>query len=135
LTIAAIGDAPWTGHGLGTFISAFKPYRDLSLPGLEIVNMAHNSYLELAMDVGVVAAGLFYLSLGLLVAACLRGIAVRRRDVIHPILAIAAGTQLFVVSFVDFAGQIPGIAIPFAYLLGVGCAQSFPGRSFMPEKA
>lgn len=135
LTMAAIADAPLTGHGLGAFQSAFRMYRDTTLPFPEDWKYAHNVYLEMAMDLGIPAALMFYASLAAILASCIRGLSRRRRDQVYPATALAAGTLIGVHSVIDFSAQMPAIAMTLALLLGVGFAQSWSSRSPHEETA
>lgn len=125
LVTVAIADAPWTGYGLGSFEPAFAMYRDTSLAAPLIWDYAHNVHLELLMDLGLPATILFYAAIALPLGACLRGIATRRRDQIHPIVAVAATLLLGLHGLVDFSVQMPAVAVTFAFLLGIGYAQSW----------
>jgi len=123
----AIGDNPWLGFGLGSFDSAFRLYRDGSLPLW--FQHAHNDYLEMIMDLGLPAALLLFLSIGLPVSCCLGGVWSRRQSAIYPSVAVAATVLLATHCLVDFSLHIPAIAATYAALLGVGVAQSFSSRS------
>jgi len=125
LTVEAIEDAPWSGHGFGAFLPAFRMYRDVSLAADLIWDFAHNVHLELAMDFGLPAAALLYLSLATLVLVCLRGLLRRRRDQIYPAAAVSGATLIGLHGIVDFSVQMPAIAVTLALLLGIGCAQSW----------
>ncbi|WP_207459213.1 O-antigen ligase family protein [Azospirillum sp. SYSU D00513] len=125
LTVDAIEDAPWTGHGLGTFLPAFRMYRDTALPAPTVWDYAHNIHLETAMDLGLPAAAMMALALAVVVATCMRGLVTRRRDQIYPAIAIAAALLTGAHGLVDFSAQMPAIAVTLALLLGVGYAQSW----------
>lgn len=130
LTADAVADAPWTGHGFGAFASSFRAYRDVSLPRPVIYDFAHNVYLETAMDLGLPAAAALLCSIAGVVWVCLRGLRRRRRDQIYPAVAVAAATLIGLHGLVDFSAQMPAAALALAFLLGVGCAQSWnTGRS------
>ena len=124
LTAVAIADAPLTGFGFGTFLPAFRIYRDTSLSAPTVWDFAHNVYLETAMDIGLPGAALLYLSLIAATLACLRGLMVRRRDHIYPVVGLSAATLVGGHALVDFSAQMPAVAATLALLLGVGYAQS-----------
>lgn len=128
LTLAAIADAPLTGHGLGAFQSAFRMYRDAGLHRAEDWQYAHNVYLEMAMDLGVPAMLAFYAALLAILASCARGLFRRRRDQIYPATALAAAVMIGAHSLIDFSAQMPAVAVTLALLLGVGFAQSWGSR-------
>jgi len=126
LTLDAIADAPWTGHGFGAFAASFRPYRDLTLPRPVVYDFAHSIPLELAMDLGIPAALLYGLALLAVLIRCVRGVIDRRRDQLYPVLAIAVAILLAVHGLTDFSAQMPAIAVTLALLLGIGYAQSWP---------
>lgn len=121
-----IGDAPLQGLGLGTYQIAYPHYAQVSLHF--VIDKAHNDYLELAAGWGLPAAILWWVALVWLVGLCLRGIFVRRRYRIYPMLAVGAAVLVGVHSMFDFSLQIPAIAVTFAAILGLGVAQAFPVR-------
>lgn len=125
LSLDAIAEAPVTGYGLGSFASAFQLYRDTSMPRPVVYDFAHNLHLELLMDLGIPAALLLYASVLVALGLCLRGVLTRQRDQVHPALALAAAVLLAGHGLVDFSLQMPAIAVLFAWLLGVGVAQSW----------
>jgi O-antigen ligase len=135
LTLAAITDAPLTGHGLGAFQSAFRMYRDVGLHRAEDWQYAHNVYLEMAMDLGIPATAAFYASLLAILAACVRGLFRRRRDQVYPATALTAAVLIGAHSLIDFSAQIPAVAVTLALLLGVGFAQSWSSRPSSEDQA
>lgn len=126
LTRQAIADNPWFGFGLGSFDHAFRLYRDSSLPLW--FHHAHNDYLEMAMDLGLPAAAVLFISIMLMVGCCFEGVLRRKRDAIYPALGVAASALIGAHVLVDFSLHIPAIAASYACLLGVGVAQSFSSR-------
>lgn len=125
LVMQAIGDAPLTGYGLGAFEAAFAIYRDTTLSEPWTWDYAHNVHLETAMELGLPATVALYGAISLVFLSCLRGIAARRRDQIHSIVAVASGLVLGVHGMVDFSIQMPAVAVMFCFILGVGYAQSW----------
>lgn len=126
LTLDAIADAPWTGHGFGAFTASFRPYRDLTLPRPVVYDFAHSIPLELVMDLGIPASLLYGAVFLALMVQCVRGVIERRRDQLYPVLAIAVAMLLLVHGLTDFSAQMPAIAATLALLLGIGHAQSWP---------
>lgn len=120
-TAKAIAEHPVSGTGLGTFESVYRSYRGEDIrPG---VRMAHNDYLELALELGVPAAALFVLGLAALAIGCARGVGVRKRDFAIPATGLAAGVLVGVHALVDFSLQIPSVAATFSLVLGIAVAQ------------
>ncbi|WP_420138740.1 O-antigen ligase family protein, partial [Sphingomonas sp.] len=126
LTRSAIATAPLIGSGYGSFETVFPMYRDTSLPGPMNYEMAHSTYLELAMEIGIPAAAAMVLALLWFALIALSGVVRRERDRSLPALAVAAGVLVAVHSALDFSLQIPGVQYIFAALLGLGVAQAFP---------
>ena len=121
-----IHDAPLTGLGLGTFEKAYPLYAQSVQPF--IMDKAHNDYLELAAGWGLPAAFAWWISLLWLVGICIRGAFIRRGERQYCLLAIAAAGLVATHSVFDFSLQIPAVSMLFTTLLGLGVAQSFPGR-------
>jgi len=118
----ALADAPLTGTGFGTFADSFRWYQG-DVPGF--VDYAHNTYLEAGVELGLPVATALLAAVGGAVVLCVRGLGRRRRDRLYPALAVAAAMLVGSHALIDFAIQIPAVAITFAALLGVGCAQAF----------
>lgn len=125
ITLGAIGAAPLTGHGVGTFEPAFAIHRDAALPAPFGYDFAHNTWLEAAMDLGLPGAVLLLGGPIMACVACARGLRRRRRDRIYPAVALAVAVQLGAHAMVDFTVQMPAIAATLALLLGLGVAQSW----------
>ncbi|MQX35864.1 hypothetical protein GHC57_04955 [Roseospira navarrensis] len=128
LMVEAIQDRPWLGHGLGTFESAFRLYRDDTVT--KFLYRGHSDWLELPMDLGLPAAGLVFVALLLLTARGARGVA-RAREPERPVLAVAAAVLVGVHATMDFSLQIPAVMIAFLLLLVSGLtvrAHRPPGR-------
>jgi exopolysaccharide production protein ExoQ len=65
VALGGIADHPWLGYGYGTFWQPDGPFTQYLAPGnWEFWNPvhAHNGFLQLALDAGLVGAGLFVLT-------------------------------------------------------------------------
>ena len=124
--LRAIGDNYLTGTGLGSFAEIFPLYQPLTVVGF--VDLAHDDYLENALELGVPAACLLFGSVLYLAGRCLLGVFRRRRDVIYPCAGVAATVLIGVHSALDFSMQIPAVAVLYAVMLGIGVAQSVNTR-------
>jgi O-antigen ligase len=124
---SAIGQNFWLGLGLGTFENGFRLYRDSSFALW--FQHAHNDYLELMLETGVPAALAYLGAIFLAFAVCLKGIWLRKRNEIFPVIASSAAVLVGVHGLMDFSLQIPAIAATFAALLGMGAAQSFSQKN------
>lgn len=122
VAIESIEESPLLGSGLGTFREMYLLHWPVG--ELRYFERAHNSYLELASDLGMPGAAVILLGLGLLWVLCMRGALRRRRNAVFPCIAVAATGLVAVHSLYDFVLQIPAIAVTFSVLLGIGCAQS-----------
>jgi O-antigen ligase len=126
LTLRAIGDHPWMGVGLGGFHDTFQMYRDSRLDdAFATFDKAHNTYLELALELGLPAfAALMAILIGI-VATCARGLVARRRDLVYPAAGLGVTALMALHSTVDFSLQMPATAAAYALVMGVAYAQSF----------
>ena len=127
-TLAAIAEYPVFGIGLGSFPAEFPAYRTTDLPTGEVAK-AHSDVLELVLELGIPAALALFSAMIWPVIIAVRGIVVRRRDVIYPGLGVAASVAVGLHSTVDFSLQIPAVASAYMVLLGVGVAQSRSTRA------
>ena len=122
-----IGDAPWLGLGLGSFENAYPMYADKVYPF--VMDKVHNDYLELAAGWGLPAAIAWASAIGWCALLCVRGVFVRRRHRIYPLIAAGATALIAFHSAFDFSLQIPAVALTYAVILGMGLAQAFPTRT------
>lgn len=122
----AIMDAPLLGTGLETFESVFLLYRPEELPGN--YTMAHNSYLENMLELGIPAAFLLFSSVIGMAVLSIMGIATRRRNVIFPAVGVSVTVLIGLHSLLDFSMQIPAIAVTYFAIMGLACAQSWSSR-------
>ena len=127
-TLRMIGDHPWFGTGLGTFAWSFPAYRSANVSMWGIWDLAHNTILELAAELGLPFAGLVVIAWIVVLAVLVRGVRIRRRDTIVPVAALSVAVLALMHSLIDFSLQIPGYAIVVFALLGAGLSQSFPSR-------
>ncbi len=134
LTLEAIADSPILGMGYGTYRRVFQIYRKPLVAFKTPAAQAHNTYLENALELGIPAAIALTLSIVWLVVVCFLGVRRRRRGAIYPASAVGAGVLLAFHSTIDFSLQMPAIAASFAFLLGLGCAQSWSSRESVGDR-
>jgi O-antigen ligase len=127
-TLRGILDSPWLGTGYGTFRDVFPMYRDGGITSWGVIDLAHNTYLEDLLELGVPAALALFVAIGASVWLCFRGVLRRRRGRHFPLVGFAVSVLVAVHSLVDFSLQIPGVAITYVALLGIGVAQSWSSR-------
>jgi len=133
LVLAAMADSPLLGYGLGGFQDAFRSHMPAELAVSEW-DMAHSTYLENVLEFGMPAGILFYGSLAFVLWRILRGTRERGRRVAAPAFALAVGLIGALHSLVDFSLQMPATAALYAFVLGLGWAQSFPRRFRSPPR-
>jgi O-antigen ligase len=120
---------PIVGSGFGTFANAFPHYR-VFFDGF-FVNHAHNDYVELALDTGIVGVGIAIWFLVVLYREGFRN--VRGARVSEPAListaALTGCTGLLAHSFLDFNLHVPANAVLFFVLCAAATAQNSQRRS------
>ena len=121
-TLHLIAKFPLFGTGLGTYVSAIQRYRD-SMP-MSLVDYAHNDYLQLASELGLVGI----LPLAFSAMYCLRcsiRAALSEVEGIDSQLGAACTASLVAIaihSMADFNLYVPANAITVAWVAGLGCA-------------
>jgi len=123
-----IRDHPWIGTGLGTFAWSFPAYRSANVSMWGIYDRAHSTVLEMAAELGLPFTGLVVIAWIIVLAVLVRGVWIRRRDVVVPIAALSVAAVALGHSLIDFSLQIPGYSIVVFALLGAGLSQSFSSR-------
>lgn len=119
LGLQSLRDYPWVGSGAGTFESVFPQYRDGGVVGR--YQHAHNDYLEIASDTGVIGLGLL---LGVVVCtavAALRVLRSRRVPLARGMAfaSLMSMTAMAVHAGVDFNLQIPALVLSFCVVLAL----------------
>ncbi len=113
-------DYPVFGSGLGTFALAFRRYQNVFLENL--VDQAHNDYLQFSSEAGLPGALLFFGPIffvwGKMILAFRRETGRYRRAVLLGCIGSAAA--LLIHSVTDFNLQIPANALVFSVILGIG---------------
>jgi len=124
MTLAAIADRPLLGYGHGAYQELFFLAHGPELGVVGVFDHAHNDYLQAAAELGLPAAGALWLALLLVWGLCLTGALSRRRRRVYPLVASTAGVLVGLHAIVDFSLLMPAVAMTFAAILGIGCAQS-----------
>lgn len=123
-TAAIIKDFPVTGTGFGTLVNIYGKYR--TLEGESVLYHAHNDYLELLSDGGIIA---FLLSIWFLVSVFYMSFRkyLKRKDSYAMYLYIGSATgviSILIHSISDFNLQIGSNGLYFFFLLGLMVAAS-----------
>jgi O-antigen ligase len=123
-TLRIIADNPWFGTGLGTFSWSFPAYRSDFISMQGVWDIAHNTHLEFASEMGIPLTVAMSIAWIAAVIILLRGLQGRRRDAFAPLSALVVSLIALLHSSIDFSLQIAGYSIVVFALLGVGLAQS-----------
>lgn len=126
--MAGIADRPLLGHGLGAFEDAFRAYVPFEAAVGEW-DKAHNSYLENVFELGVPAGIVFYVALALIVVRLAKGARERRQNRVFACVALGATATAAFHTLFDFSLQMPATAALFAFICGIGWAQSFTRKA------
>jgi O-antigen ligase len=133
LVAHAILDEPLLGYGYGSFSDVFPMLRDRSVAGFNRWEMAHNIYLELLQELGLVFGGTLVICVVVLVWRCFRGAITRHKSAIIPALAASSSVLVGLHALVDFSLQVQAIALTFFAILGAGVAQSESSRRMLGD--
>ncbi|WP_191059138.1 O-antigen ligase family protein [Geminicoccus harenae] len=133
ISFGLIADRPWLGHGLGSFQAVFQAHNDERFH--LIYDLAHNTYVEHLLEIGIPATILLYGAMAILFGACLRGLFRRRRDRVFTLAAVGATLLVGLHALVDFSIQMPAIAMFYTAILAIGCAQAAPSARRRSSRA
>jgi hypothetical protein len=122
IIMGAIGHSSVFGYG--TFADVFPLYRDRSLSVHGKWVTAHNTYLEVFEDLGLIFGALLIVSIALLAYRTLKGAITRQMDAAVPCIVAGVAALVGVHSLASSSLQIQALTLTFAALLGAGVAQS-----------
>jgi O-antigen ligase len=133
LSYRMIADSPVVGTGVGTYRWVFPRYKDQRF-GSGFYEHAHNDYLEILGEQGIVGFSLLAVALGLIAAKIFKAYRQHHEPLVQGALftAITGCTALLVHGLVDFNFQIPANAAYFSALLGIGVVAAGIGRASNP---
>jgi O-antigen ligase len=114
-------DSPVSGTGVGTYRWVFPIYKDERF-GAYFYEHAHNDFLEVLTEQGIVGLLLLSVGIALVLVRIVRSYVVRHDPLMRGALfaSVAGCVSLLVHGMVDFNLQIPANAGYFAVLLGLG---------------
>ena len=117
-TLATAGEAPWLGVGLAGFEDAFTRHRPAAVPARYVVDYAHNDYLQLLAETGVVGLAVLAWAVVALLVFVLRRWAPRRDPFVRGLTIGGLGglAAVLVHSALDFGLHLPGNALLVVFL-------------------
>ncbi len=110
---------PWTGWGGGTFEIAFRAVQSQALDSTLLWDRAHNSYLSLWSELGVVFGSMLILIVALIAILIIRRLPGATRSLPPLLIGLGAITVGAVHSLADFSLEIPAIAMQFTAILAL----------------
>ncbi|MCX5641979.1 MAG: O-antigen ligase family protein [Candidatus Omnitrophica bacterium] len=119
-TLKIFRDFPIIGTGLGTFASIFPAYRSEDIIK-KVFSFAHNEYLQLLSEVGIVGFLIFFVGFAVFFFRTIKQL-FRRHDRTAVALTSAGLAGLcagFVHALVDFPFRVPANGLLLALILGV----------------
>lgn len=113
---------PWTGFGGGTFELAFPIVHALPLSPDLVWSMAHNTYLTLWAELGLIAGSLLMLTVAYIAARLVWSLVKGTGSWTAQIAALGAIAQIAIHSTVDFSLEIPANTLMFVAIICTGLA-------------
>ena len=112
--------APWLGHGAGSFRTVFPSARSADLSS-KFYDHAHNDFIQLLVEYGLIGAIIAAAILFICLRAAMRALRHRSDKVAlgSAFCAIFGMTSLLLHGIADFNFQIPANAALFSFLLGL----------------
>ena len=110
---------PLFGVGLDAFSTAYVPYQTVAKVGPDWVGEAHNEYLQVLLDLGVVGAVLVAALLAIVLRRALR----RAGESTVELGLLGALAAVAIHNLVDFGWQIPANAATWVALAALACRQ------------
>jgi O-antigen ligase len=119
LALTMVAERPWLGRGAGTFYTTFPQYA--SPQARLYYDHAHNDYVQLAVEVGLIGVALLASAV---VFSVVRAVQVLRRPLTSSDMGMALGVLMavfavLVQAFVDFHFQLPANALLFVVVLAI----------------
>ena len=133
LSYAVIADNPIIGSGVGTYRWVLPKYKDERF-GSGFYEHAHNDYLEMLGEQGILGFSLLFLSAGLIVAGILKANSRKKDSFVRGVLfaSLVGCMSLLMHGLVDFNLHIPANAAWFFALLGIGAVAARMGTEEKP---
>lgn len=126
VTLGAIALRPMIGWGMNSFEDVYSVFQPTSL--VSSYDKVHNTYLELAFDLGIPAACALVLAVVWIAWRCAIGFWTRGRNRELAALGVFGTVLAGFHSLFDFGLQIPAVTCTYVAMLGVAWAQSWSTR-------
>lgn len=110
----AIGQYWPTGSGLGSFEPVYRSVEDLDTMSSLVVNHAHDEYLELALELGLLAPAMIAAFLALAITRLAKKSSSTRATALR-LAGATCVTLLLLHSFLDYPLRMPGLAAIFGF--------------------
>ncbi len=127
-TLTMIADAPLLGHGLGSYTYTYQAYRPDNMSPEGLYDKAHNTYLEIAAELGIPVLLLMLAAISFLANRLHMRFKESERNTTVPILGISLFMIAALHSLIDFPMQIPGIAAMIISVVIISAIQPAPTR-------
>jgi tetratricopeptide (TPR) repeat protein/O-antigen ligase len=116
-----VGEAPLLGIGLGAFEDGFLPHRPVEVPGDLVVDYAHNDFVQLLAETGMVGLLVGLWALAVLLGGSLLRWRARRDPFVRGLVlgGVGAVVAVLVHSAVDFGLHLPANALLAALVVGL----------------
>lgn len=120
----------WAGTGLGTLEVAYPSYE--SYYDGRVIDHAHNDYLELLADTGLIGGACIFVFIALLIQRGLFNLRAAKSPVSRSLYsgALVACAGLLLHSMVDFNLHIPSNTLLFLLLAAMATSRAEPGQSY-----
>ena len=118
-----IAARPLLGQGAGTFLDAYPAFHELS-PSTVTWNRAHDTYLQMAAELGVPVFAIVLITVAGILFYLVRGLSQRNKPSPVAIAAVGALVAAAVHSIVDFSLQFQAVGLTLAVLVGAGLGKS-----------
>lgn len=115
---------PLTGFGGGSFELAYPLVHAAPVDSDKVWNLAHNTYLGLWSELGLVVGSLVILSVFLVAIRIVRAVIMKRGNLETQAIAMGVVTACALHSLVDFSLEIPANTLVFLAVLAAGAAST-----------
>lgn len=122
--IQMIADRPLRGFGLNGFELGFRIYHTDGLSAAYEWDFAHNTYLDLWVELGLIAGSMPLVCVGLAAIAAFRRYMRRGHDHMRSAVAIGVMVQGAIHSLVDFGLETEANVLLFVVIMGLGLSRT-----------